>query len=246
MKFPLTAALLIAPLAISGTAFAQEDLDLDGDSSGNKQKRQKASKSVKADLEGEVVREIQRGYYLKSNLGTTSYLLTYSGGILRSGTTLALGFGNDFSDQEDSSMAWEVKFHQGVHNGMHYEQQAAVGVPPPRLIQGDTRTFALVANFEYSRYLTRRLGVGIRGGGGVMMSPLLMNGEAFDDEVVRDSWGGARPAVHDSPHPIVQGGPTFEYYTKLSHFSIGVDIEVSYALGFDLGAGGSGYLKYTF
>jgi hypothetical protein len=44
----------------------------------------------------------------------------------------------------------------------------------------------------------------------------------------------------------VQGGPTFEYYTKLSHFSAGIDVDVFYAIGFDLGLNATGNLKYTF
>ena len=45
---------------------------------------------------------------------------------------------------------------------------------------------------------------------------------------------------------MVLGGPTFEYYTKLSHFSVGLDADVFYAFTFDLGASVTGYLKYTF
>jgi hypothetical protein len=41
-------------------------------------------------------------------------------------------------------------------------------------------------------------------------------------------------------------GPTIEYYTKLSHFSVGMDLDVTYVLNFDLGISPLGYLKYTF
>ena len=41
-------------------------------------------------------------------------------------------------------------------------------------------------------------------------------------------------------------GPTFEYYTKLSHFSVGVDVDVVYGIGWDLGLNATGALKYTF
>ena len=37
-----------------------------------------------------------------------------------------------------------------------------------------------------------------------------------------------------------------EYYTKLSHFSVGADIDVLYMLGLDLALNPTGYLKYTF
>jgi hypothetical protein len=42
------------------------------------------------------------------------------------------------------------------------------------------------------------------------------------------------------------GGPTIEYYTKLSHFSIGVDVDVYYVINFDLAVAPAGFLKYTF
>ncbi len=244
MKTLLTLALIAAPLTLSSTASAQDYEDLDGEGgSKSRNKKQKAAKNISAGLEDEVVREINRGFYLKTGLGATAWILAY-GSVLRPGTVLSMGVGSDFVDQEDTSMAWEVNFAQGVHNGLNYEQQAAAGIPATSLIQGDTRTFALEATYEYSRYLTRRIGVGARVGGGVMLTPLLMDPDAFQNEVI-PTWN-AQPTVHNNPHPYGTGGATFEYYTKLTHFSIGVDIMATYAVGFDLGAGGQGYLKYTF
>lgn len=238
----LLCALLLLPIA--GSAFAEDLDDLDAPS---KQKKAKAAASRA--LESEVVREIERGWYLKSGVGGGMWMLTYGplGGypMLEAGTTLSMGAGRDFVDQERQSMAWEVNFHQGVYNGLDYRQQTATGRPPTSYIQGDTRTFALIANVEYSKYVTRRLGIGARAGGGIMLTPLLMEPEAFA-EVVRTEWGGARPQVHDAPHPIGFFGPTVEYYTKLSHFSVGLDVDFSYALFFDANVGGQAYFKYTF
>ena len=45
---------------------------------------------------------------------------------------------------------------------------------------------------------------------------------------------------------MVLGGPAFEYYSKLAHFSVGLDADIFYAIGFDLGANAIGYMKYTF
>jgi len=42
------------------------------------------------------------------------------------------------------------------------------------------------------------------------------------------------------------GGLTFEYYTKLSHFSVGADIDAMYIVNFDLGISPTAYLKYSF
>ena len=82
----------------------------------------------------------------------------------------------------------------------------------------------------------------------MLLSPLLMDEKYFRENVVLDSWGlpGSTQTVHDSPHPVVFGGPTVEYYTKLSHFSVGLDVDVFYAINFDLGMNIEGAVKYTF
>ena len=94
--------------------------------------------------------------------------------------------------------------------------------------------------------MNRRFGIGMRAGGGIMLTPLLVFEDSYKNVIIPTAWGNNRPAVHDSPHPMFGGGPTFEYYTKLSHFSIGADVNGFYALGLDLGLSATGYLKYTF
>ena len=44
------------------------------------------------------------------------------------------------------------------------------------------------------------------------------------EHVVFPAFGNSLP-VHQSPHPVFFGGPTVEYYTKLSHFSVGLDAD---------------------
>ena len=68
----------------------------------------------------------------------------------------------------------------------------------------------------------------------------------YQEDVVLDTWGGIAPNYHETPHPVVLFGPGFEYYTKLSHFSVGLDTDVFYAINFDLGMNIAGYMKYTF
>ncbi|MCO4744474.1 MAG: adventurous gliding motility protein CglE [Proteobacteria bacterium] len=233
---PLFLALLATPL-VTSTAMAQssiEDLDADG---GKKAKKKKAAAGAAA--ETEVIREIERGVYLKAGMGSTMYLLDYAG-TLRAGTTMGLSFGQDFLDQERRSMAWEVGFVTGLHNGRRWDQQDLAR----KVIQGDTRTFSGQVAYEFSAYPTRRIGVGIRVGGGVMLSPLLIHEQSWNEEVLPSFGRGTN--VHSSPHPFGFGGPTFEYYTKLSHFSIGADVDVSYAVGFDLGLVATGYAKFSF
>lgn len=232
-------SLLLASLSLTAlvpcAALAQDDYgDLDGD--------EPTKKATTKQRKRPEVREITRGFYAKSNVGGSLYLGNFAG-VVNPGTNVALGVGQDFVDQERMSAAWEVGFNQGIHNGMSFEEQAAQGGP---FIQGDLRTYSFTAAFEYSFYPTRRLGIGLRAGGGILFSPLLMDDQAFADDVVAGAWGGNNPGYHDAPHPLGMGGPTFEYYTKLSHFSVGGEADVFYAVNFNLGMNVTGFLKYTF
>lgn len=242
-------ALAVAP----SSAWAQDYDDLDSPEDSAKPK--KARKAPKAT--SQQVREIVKGTYAKSNVGASMYFGSFSG-YVSPGTSLGLAVGQDFVDQERLSAAWEVHFTQGINNGMDYVEQADLasqGVPVP-FVQGDIRTYTIAATVEASTYPNRRLGIGIRAGGGVMFSPLLMSdgtgdGEPYDrpyytEDVLGDAWGIGDPGYHTGPHPVAMGGPTIEYYTKLSHFSVGLDIDAFYAIGFDFGANATGTLKYTF
>lgn len=252
MKTLLT-LLILSTTLVASDAMAQDDYeDLDGPGRSGKKKKKKAKKakkSRKADVESEIIREIERGYYAKASVGAAGYLLDMSR-YMRTGTALNISFGQDFVDTETSSMAWELSIYQGVHNGMHYEQQGSElsgGVmTPSQLVQGDSRTIGLLANYEYSAYPLRRLGVGLRAGAGIIVVPLLMYSEAYNTKVVASEWRQNVSTIHQGVKPIVFAGPTIEYYTKLSHFSVGLDIDVGYTIGIDLGFVGTGYMKYTF
>ena len=213
----------------SPAAYAQDDLDLD--SGGKKKKRKEFTVEINQE-----VKEVTKGWYAKSTVGGGAYVLSLNG-VVYPGVTSGLGFGQDFVDQKGHSMAWEVMISQGVHNGLYYEQQ--------NLVQGDLRTFSLTALAEASWYPVQRFGIGVRAGGGIMAIPLLMNEQYYRDDVVSE-WGGIESSIHNGVKPLGMGGLTFEYYTKLAHFSVGADIDVAYVIGVDLSVGGNGYLKYTF
>jgi len=259
MKKMLSFVLLFAFTWSSPVQAADiEDLDKESEEEANKKSNKKTKKERRdrvAQLEKEIVREVERGFFIKTGIGTASYLDKYAAGpswpaLIRPGTVLAVSFGNDFLDLEKSSMAWEVSFYQGVHNGLRYDEQAYYDVDstaPDRLVQGDTHTFGLLAGGEYSLYPTRRIGIGFRAFGGVIFAPVLMWRESYELDVVSGTWGQSfAPGIHEQPHPIFGGGPTLEYYTKLSHFSIGADLDITYTLGLDLGFTGAGYFKYSF
>jgi hypothetical protein len=194
-------------------------------------------------------REVVRGSYAKANVGAAAYLGNFSGWV-SAGTAVSMGFGQDFIDEEDFSMAWEANFTQGIHNGVNYSSQGAAkcltepdGTAP--CLQGDLRTYTFTAIVEASTYVRRRIGLGIRLGAGALMSPLLIEETAWG-LVVGSEFNGVDPGYHGGVKPLALFGPTFEYYSKLAHFSVGIDADVFYAIGFDLGVNATGYMKYTF
>ena len=239
----LLGLLLLGASAAPASAWAQDDEYSDLDSEDGKKK------GVQDRVRSSQVREINRGLYLKANVGGAFYLGSFSGTV-SPGTSTALAVGQDFLDRERTSMAWEVAFSQGVHQGDPYEFQTGIGP----YVQGDLRTYTIAGLFEWNTYPARRWGLGLRAGAGVMLSPLLMNADYYGTGVtpantrtVLQEWGlAADPGFHGPPHPVVIGGPNLEYYTKLSHFSLGLDVDAFYAIGFDLGASVTGNMKYTF
>lgn len=186
------------------------------------------------------VREIVRGFFLKSNIGSTLYLGVTAPRILSGVMSVQIGVGQDFIDRERFSAAWEIDIAQGLFNGPRVEDLSAVGP----YVEGDIHTYTAVVAVEASTYLTRRFGLGVRGGGGILYAPLLMHPDEYELVVVPQMGGPAR--VHEGPLPVVVGGPTLEYYTKLSHFSVGIEADVAFVIGFDLSVTPTGFLKYTF
>lgn len=238
MRSLLALALTVAFIGAED-ARAAEIQDLDGGS-------RKQAKSASRERDTGLVREIERGYFMKANLGSTMYLAPRGFDLLDPGTTVALSVGQDFIDRERMSVSWELMFHQTLNNGSRFNETGGFGLGPDLLIQGDIHTYTVIAAAEVSTYPTRRLGLGARAGAGVTLIPLLMFPSEYETQVVNGAWGGNRAPVHDGPKPVILIGPTLEYYTKLSHFSVGVDVDMTLAIGFELGLSSTGYLKYTF
>ena len=138
-------------------------------------------------------------------------------------------------------MAFEFDFIQGVHNGTNYQNQTGVGP----YVEGDLRTYTLVGLLEWSYYPSRRVGLGLRAGGGMMTSPPLMEESAYRQDVLGE-WDIPDPGYHGVWHIVGVGGPCLEYYTKLNHFSVGLNADITYAIDFDLGMNITAALKYTF
>jgi hypothetical protein len=242
----MTRTLLLALMATGGLllpelALAQGYDDLDEGASEDD-----SSTSRRNERE---VREVVKGTYAKSNVGGASYLLNFRGWV-RNGTAVGLTVGRDFLDRETLSVAGELTFNQGIHNGVDYITQGdygcqlAGGAAP--CVEGDLRTYTLQGALEASVYPNRRVGLGGRVGAGVLRSPLLMDELAYQTQVLTEWNLPADPGFHGRFKPLALIGVTAEYYSKLSHFSVGADVDLFYAFGFDLGLNWTGYFKYTF
>ena len=195
------------------------------------------------------VREVERGWFAKSNIGGAFYF-TSVGSYIKPGTFMSMVGGKDVVDRENMSISWEVGLSSGVHNGVtpagqYSPNQVELGCSTTQTcMQGDSRTFMLSGVGEYSYYSNPRIGIGVRAGFGLMGVPLLMDQEYYEKDIAGAF--GYIPTVHQGIKPVGIGGLTFEYYTKLSHFSIGVDADFMFVVGIGPGASTSGYFKYTF
>ena len=176
--------------------------------------------------------------YLKANIGSNTYIGTYSG-MVRPVIAVNLGIGSDFVDNENMSLAWEFQFAQALHNGPKLDEIPALTGGP--LVQGDIHTLSGIVTLEASFYPTQRLGLGVRAGSGMMFIPVLMEATAYETEIVAVPRGGTLRRCMMVLFRWSCGGPTLEYYTKLSHFSVGVDVDVYYVVGFDLALAPTGY-----
>jgi hypothetical protein len=232
--------LSASPLSASPLSASDDLEEEEGESSGGR--------SRSSSLASGTVREIQRGFFGKSNVGGIGYLPVSGvglGGTTHAGTLVGLSLGQDFVDQEKMSMAWELGVLQGLNGGEEYFVQSSVGCGAMACTEGDLRSYSVEVSYEFSYYPVRRIGLGVKVGGGILYSPLLMFSTSYAEEVLPD-YGGIDYGYHNAVHPFGGGGLTFEYYTKLSHFSVGGEGGVFYGVGWGMGWTGSGYLKYTF
>ncbi len=239
MRSLLFGLSLFALSAVAPEAMAQ---DVDFDETEEKKKKKKSAKKIDIDRD---VREIERGLYSKANVGAMIYVLNHPSPYSVPVHSVALSIGKDFVDREKSSMSWEVSFLQTVHNGLSYIDQPG-NLSPNNYIQGDTRGFSLLGSYKIAKYPSRRFGIGFRALAGVMGMPVLMHEETYNSLVVGSAWGLSASPNHNKVYIPIGGGPTVEYYTKLSHFSVGLDTDILYILNYDLGINITGYMKYTF
>lgn len=229
----LTAHLASATLTLAGLCAAPDAFA---------QSRGSQSVSEDADIE----REIVRGYYLRANAGSL-ILFGPRSAVLRPGTTIDLTVGQDVHDTLKASAGWEINLTQSIFNASIADYRDLIGsnIDPRHYVQGNTQMLGITAGGGGQYYPVRRLGIGGHAGAGIAYFPLLIHNEAWQTRVVPE-WGGFDPGLYNSVKFMAYGGATLEYYTKLSHFSFGINADFVYILGFDFGLKAGGFFKYTF
>jgi hypothetical protein len=193
------------------------------------------------------VREIVKGAYLKVNLGPLFWLPPMSNFTSTTGTEMDISFGYDVVDTLGFTLSIEGSFFQLITNGDGVSTDIGAQIGSP--IQGDFRIFGGTASVRAAANIggrrVKRLSISGHGGGGIGYSPALV--DLTDNRVVsRMAYGYI---MQERPLGLVQGGLGLEYYTRLSHFSVGVDIDFTVVLGgpiVGMGVATNAFAKYTF
>lgn len=201
-------------------------------------------------------REVVKGAYLKMNVGPVFWLPPISNVTTTSGTELDFSFGYDIIDKLPFTLTVEASFVTLVTNGTGINDEAAfqallaAGIAPT--IQGDFRVFGGTVNLRlgpnFGGRKTKRAHFAIQVGGGGGYSPALID---LQDPVVinRAAANGLGYVMQGRFLGIITPGLGLEYYTKLSHFSIGLDVDADIILGgpsVAIGIGTNFFAKYTF
>ena len=261
---PLFLLLLGVVLCAPATAWAQDDPeeedegdddDDDGEIDIDRDRRESPRARQQKKARKRIVREVVKGFYAKLNFGPLIWLPAISTHAGSTGTAFDLSVGGDVIDQLGFTLSVEGSFFQvvanaghgfGVGEGTNVEAQNSP-------IQGDFRVFGGIVGVRAGPNVggqkAKRLSISGHAAGGVGYSPVLIDmGEttiAANNIASRGGWG----ILQGRALGLVQAGLGVEYYTRLAHFSLGVDIDYDLILGGPIPAMGLGidiFVKYTF
>ncbi len=170
------------------------------------------------------------GWFVTPRFGMSMVLGDYSQ-ALDNGSVYRLEVGRNMD-----GLGYGVMAQGTLHNGAHYEEQAAAGCfTQGTCIQGDTMIYKLGGLARYILvYQTFR--VIAQAAVGVAPIPLLMDEKYFEEEVVAAGWEGNRPTVHDEMHLFTNAGVIVEYPMEGMGVAPQLSVETSYITGFGAGA----------
>jgi hypothetical protein len=189
-------------------------------------------------------REVVKGFFARIQIGPTIWVPPISSFTSGVGTTSHFAVGYDFVDTLRFTMAFQAAFFQLVTNG----NGTYGGFVSP--IQGDFRIFGGVAGLRlgpnFGGQKARRLNFSVIVLGGVGGSPLLVEETSTSYQDTLAAFGAI---MQGRPLGLVSPGVGLEYYTKLAHFSLGLDVTADMILGgpmLAIAVSPNVFLKYTF
>ncbi len=222
---------------------AGDEIDIDRDSSA----RARRARETQQRKRKRPVREVVKGAYAKLNFGPLIWLPPISGFTSSTGTEMDISFGYDVLDRLNFTLTVEASFFQLVTNG----DGVSIDLPFASPIQGDFRVFggmaAIRAGPNIGGKRVKRLSIAVHAGGGVGYSPPLVDMQS--QNVNARIAAGYGYIMQGRPLGIIQAGAGVEYYTRLSHFSLGLDLDFDVLLGgpvIGMGLGINAFVKYTF
>jgi hypothetical protein len=233
-KFLLSLCVLglaLPPVVSPGAAQAQDEEFEEED--------RRSSRRGRGTRQNQQAREVVHGFYVKAAYGTVLWFGDL-GANSSPGTCATFELGYDIVDQLGVTVSVTGTFFQGINNGITaHQDEGGSGVT-----QGDFRSIGGLAGarigFNPGKRKVRRWTIAIDLKGGVFFSPSLRD----------DPNDGLAGALQASPGALIQPGLGLEHFSRLTHFSLGLDLHVPLVVGtpanFVAGLDVVGFLKYTF
>lgn len=248
MKTPslrLMAVALGLTFAIPSLSNAAEVTDQGQQSARENDRREGTSKSTKKQPKRRrPTREVVKGFFVKINLGPNIWLPPISTWTNTTGTAMDFSVGYDIIDKLNFTLSVEGSFNQLLTNGIGVSDSSHTDIGPPSPIQGDFRvlagTAALRIGPNFGGRKIKRANLSFIIGGGVGNSPQMV--ETWADN-------GYDGILQGRVLGLVTPGVGIEYYTKLSHFSLGLDVDYNLIIGgpvIAMGVAADFFVKYTF
>jgi hypothetical protein len=179
-----------------------------------------AAAGAQASESEEGPREIVHGLYAKAHVG---YQLWVGTPYVSYGPQFMFGAGYDFLDQLSYTVSAEANLLMGTINGISGSQ---AGVPGDSPVQGDFQSIggivAVRGAYNLGGTEIKRLSLYARAGGGVWYSPEARGAEDDDNPIN----GITLQTPHGAPKPTIAGALGAEYFTRLAHFSLGIEAQM--------------------
>lgn len=224
----------------------EEESEAEAEARAEEEERAERKRAQAQKKQRRAPREVVKGFYGKANIGAIIWLPPISTVTSTVGTQIHVSLGYDIIDRKSFTMSLQGTFFQLVTNGDGSYGGLGSSIQGDFRVMGGTAALRFGPNFGGKE--VKRVNLAIQIGGGVGGSPLLIPVEGPNYQTGVATYGGI---LQDGAIGIITPGIGIEYYTKLSHFSIGLDITGDILLGSSgpavaPGIGITGAIKYTF